>query len=91
MSKHIKLTSKNAGEYFYLEKLTPEKTLDTFECSISEYNDYLIKDAVRSFNDHIAKTWLLCETKTGKITAYMSLIMWVKLLIVMKIIVLPDS
>ena len=75
MSRRIKLTSKNAGEYFYLEKLTPEKSMGSFNCSISEYNDYLFKDAIRSLSDHIAKTWLLCEQKTGKTAAYMSLIM----------------
>jgi len=75
MSSRIKVTVKNAADYFYLEKLTPEKSLDSFLCPIAEYNDYLAKDAIRSLKDHIAKTWLLCEQKTGKIAAYISLIM----------------
>ncbi|WP_461257532.1 hypothetical protein, partial [Treponema sp. R80B11-R83G3] len=33
------------------------------------------KDALRSMNDHVALTWLLTERLTGKIAAYMSLIM----------------
>jgi len=75
MSSRPKITTKNVSDYFFLEKLTPEKPSLLFECSIEEYNDYLFHDAVRSLKDHIAKTWLLCEHKTGKIAAYMSLIM----------------
>ena len=75
MNKPIKLTSKNVSDYFYLEKLTPKRSFEPFNCRITEYNDYLIQDAIRSLKDHIAKTWLLCENKTGNIAAYMSLIM----------------
>jgi len=75
MSRPIRITSKNVTDYFYLEKLTPEKPPVFFVCPIDEYNDYLLHDAIRSLNDHVAKTWLLCEHKTGKIASYMSLIM----------------
>jgi len=75
MSSRLKITTKNVRDYFFLEKLTPEKPSFLFKCSIEEYNDYLFHDAIRSLKDHIAKTWLLCEHKTGKIAAYMSLIM----------------
>jgi len=75
MNNHIKVTTKNVTDYFYLEKLTPERSFGSFLCPVTEYNDYLIKDAIRSLKDHIAKTWLLCEQKTGKIAAYVSLIM----------------
>ena len=75
MSQRIKITSKNAEDYFHLEKLSPEKPPASFECLIAEYNDYLLLDATRSLKDHIAKTWLLREQKTGEIAAYMSLIM----------------
>ena len=75
MSGRIKVTSKNILDYFYLEKLAPEKHLDSFVCPIAEYNEYLSLDSIRSLKDHIAKTWLLCELKTGEIAAYMSLIM----------------
>jgi len=75
MNKRVKITSKNVQVYFYLEKFVPEKPPISFKCSVIEYNDYLFHDALRSLNDHIAKTWLLREQKTGKIAAYMSLIM----------------
>ena len=75
MSQRIKITPKNVEDYFYLEKLSSEKTLGIFMCLINEYNDYLFLDAIRSLKDHIAKTWLLCDKVTGKIAAYMSLIM----------------
>jgi hypothetical protein len=75
MSSRLKITTKNVRDYFFLEKLTPEKPSFLFKCPIDEYNDYLFHDAIRSLKDHIAKTWLLCEYKTGNIAAYMSLIM----------------
>jgi hypothetical protein len=75
MNKRIKITSKNVQSLFFLEKLVPEKPPVFFECPIAEYNDYLFQDAISSLKDHIAKTWLLREQKTGKIAAYMSLIM----------------
>ena len=75
MNKRIKITSKNVQGFFFLEKLVPEKPPGSFECPRAEYNDYLFHDALRSLNDHVAKTWLLRERKTGKIAAYMSLIM----------------
>jgi len=60
---------------FKLEPFTPSKPLQNFHCPITEYNDYLYNDALRSMNDHIALTWLLTERSTDKIAAYMSLIM----------------
>jgi ribosomal protein S18 acetylase RimI-like enzyme len=74
MSSQIKIGSKNAGDYFFLEPLFLEKTLSSFNCSVAEYNEYLFQDAMRSQKDHIAKTWLLREQETGSISAYMSLI-----------------
>jgi hypothetical protein len=74
MNSRINITSKNAGDYFYLEPLSTEKPLVSFKCPIDEYNDYLFHDANRSLNDHIAKTWLLWELASDKIAAYMSLI-----------------
>ena len=75
MTNRIKITSKNALDYFYLINLASEKSFAPFDCQISEYNYYLKHDAIRSLNDHIAKTWLLCDNATGNIAAYMSLIM----------------
>jgi hypothetical protein len=75
MSSRLKITANNAGDYFYLEPLSPDKIPLSFKCQIAEYNDYLFQDAIRSKNDHVAKTWLLWELKTGEAAAYMSLIM----------------
>jgi hypothetical protein len=75
MKQRITITSKNAPEHFYFEKLNPDITIGSFNCHIAEYNDYLFNDSIRSLKDHIAKTWLFREYKTGKISAYMSLIM----------------
>jgi hypothetical protein len=64
MSNRIKITSKNIEDYFYLEKLVPEKPPVSFRCLVVEYNDYLFQDAIRSFKDHIVKTErhdLLCS------------------------------
>jgi hypothetical protein len=75
VSSRVKITIKNGGDYFYLEPLDLENLPVSFECPIAEYNDYLFQDAPRSKNDHIALTWLLIERSTGKVAAYMSLIM----------------
>jgi hypothetical protein len=71
----IKISLANAKNYFYLEPLKVNNGLRDFNCSIAEYNYYLINDALRSMDDHIALTWLLTERATGKIAAYMSIIM----------------
>ena len=63
----------HANEY-KLEPLISSMFLQSFSCPIEEYNEYLFKDALRSQNDSIAKTWLLRERATGNIAAYMSLI-----------------
>jgi hypothetical protein len=63
------------SDVFKIERLVPTKSCSSFNCSIAEYNGYLVNDALRSMNDHIALTWLLTERATGKIAAYMSLIM----------------
>ena len=60
---------------FRLVPLTSAIDLSEFSCIVDEYNDYLHKDALQSQNDHIARTWLLRERASGKIAAYMSLIM----------------
>jgi len=74
MSSRIAIDYRNGNTLFYFDQLTPGTMLDSFSCSISEYNDYLFKDALRSQNDHIALTWLLRERTTDSIAAYMSLI-----------------
>jgi hypothetical protein len=74
MNDPIRITSANASKYFYLEPLTPEKEIMNFECSVEEYNEYIFEDAPISWQDHIAKTWLLRELETDSLAAYMSLI-----------------
>jgi GNAT superfamily N-acetyltransferase len=75
MNHRIEIIPKNANTYFYFQSLTSVTVYGSFDCGISEYNDYLFRDSLRSFNDHIAFTWLLTERSTGKTAAYMSLIM----------------
>ena len=70
----IQFGKKESVILFKLEPLVPSIDLSGFSCFIGEYNEYLYKDALHSQNDHIARTWLLRERSTGKITAYMSLI-----------------
>jgi len=71
----IKINLANVRSYFYLEPLKVNSDLQGFNCSITEYTDYLVNDALRSMSDHIALTWLLTERATGRIAAYMSLVM----------------
>jgi hypothetical protein len=59
---------------FLLEQLTGKTRLNSFSCSIEEYNEYLLQEAVRSQKDQMALTWLFCERATGNIAAFMSLI-----------------
>jgi len=75
MSHRNEIIPKNANDYFYFQALSSSTVCDNFDCGISEYNDYLVNDALRSMNDHIALTWLLTERATGRIAAYMSLVM----------------
>ena len=70
----IQFGRKEHFSAFNLEPLTASMPLDNFSCRIDEYNEYLVRDALRSQNDHIALTWLLRERTTNVITAYMSLI-----------------
>ena len=75
MSKRINLVLENADDYFCFQSFKSPSTCKDFDCGIPEYNDYLLNDALRSMNDYIALTWLLTERSTGKVAAYMSLIM----------------
>jgi GNAT superfamily N-acetyltransferase len=74
MNTPITVSHRNGNTLFYFEQLSSITLLDSFSCFITEYNDYLFDDALRSQNDHIALTWLLRERTTDAITAYMSLI-----------------
>jgi len=59
---------------FSLEQLSGKINLNSFSCSIEEYNEYLRNEAERSQNDQMALTWLFRERSSGAIVAYMSLI-----------------
>jgi hypothetical protein len=61
-------------KFFMLEQLREKTCLDSFACSIDEYNEYLSNEALRSQRDHMALSWLFRERSTGAIAAYMSLI-----------------
>jgi ribosomal protein S18 acetylase RimI-like enzyme len=74
MSSRIAINHRNGDAYFYLEHLSSIVPVADFSCAIEEYNDYLLEDALRSQNDHIALTWFLRERTAGTIVAYMSLI-----------------
>jgi len=74
MRRPVTINLKNGDKYFYLEQLVSNTVPDGFSCAISEYNDYLYNDALRSQSDHVALTWLLRERTTNIIIAYMSLI-----------------
>jgi hypothetical protein len=71
----IQYGKKEGFTLFRLVPLTPSLDLSGFSCPVDEYNEYLRKEALKSQNDHIARTWLLRERTTDKIIAYMSLIM----------------
>jgi ribosomal protein S18 acetylase RimI-like enzyme len=59
---------------FTLERLRSSANLAGFTCPITEYNDWLTQDALRSQADLIAATYLLHECSTGAIAAYMALV-----------------
>jgi hypothetical protein len=71
----VRFGSKEGLTIFRLDPLIPAIVLSHFACPVEEYNEYLYQDALRSQNDHVARTWLLRERGTGVIAAYMSLIM----------------
>jgi ribosomal protein S18 acetylase RimI-like enzyme len=74
MNPNIKKSIITDKRFFSLEQLTRKTRLDNFFCSIEEYNNYLLQEALRSQNDQMALTWLLTERSNGDISAYMSLI-----------------
>ena len=74
MSHTAKKSILTDKRLFSLEILGERICLDSFNCQIGEYNDYLFSEALRSQKDQMALTWLLCERSTGAVAAYMSLI-----------------
>jgi len=74
MIKPQAVTLENGKKLFTIEILNSDIPVNHFDCHINEYNDYLVKEALRSQNDHIALTWLLREKTSRGVVAYMSLI-----------------
>jgi ribosomal protein S18 acetylase RimI-like enzyme len=75
MNSRIPITWENSNDYFYLERLNASSSLDGFASPLTEYDEYLFQDALRSQDDHVALTWLLRENSGGNAAAYMALIM----------------
>jgi hypothetical protein len=74
VSKRIIVDHNNGSSLFVLSRLsTPVKT-GAFECSIAEYNEYLIHEAWRAQSEFVATSWLLRGRDEDHIAAYMSLI-----------------
>jgi hypothetical protein len=74
VNKQTTVTIKNGPDLFVLERLVPTFSLDVFDCSIAEYNEYLTQEAQRAQNELISVSWLLHERRNGSLAAYMSLI-----------------
>lgn len=74
MSARRIVDAQNGPALFVLNRLSPSAKLDTFSCSIGEYNLYLEQEALKSQDDMIAVTYLLQERNGGASAAYMSLI-----------------
>jgi hypothetical protein len=75
MAGRIQFNKNLAVADYELGPLTDTFPLSAFFCPVEEYTNYILKDALRSQKDHIAKTWILWERAAGSIAAYMSLIM----------------
>jgi ribosomal protein S18 acetylase RimI-like enzyme len=74
VSKRVSVSFDNGPSLFTLNRLSSTAELETFDCSIKEYNEYLIQEAHRAQSEYIAITWLLRERKNGNLASYMSLI-----------------
>jgi ribosomal protein S18 acetylase RimI-like enzyme len=74
VSRRLIVDTKNGPSLFLLERLSSVDKLETFECSILEYSEYLIKEALKAQNEFVALTWVLHERESGSLAAYMSLI-----------------
>jgi hypothetical protein len=48
VSKRALVDIKNGPSLFILERLSPSDNLDLFDCSIREYNEYLIQEAQKA-------------------------------------------
>jgi ribosomal protein S18 acetylase RimI-like enzyme len=74
MSARISVDERNGPLIFSTDRLVTPVDLESFACSIPEYSEWLVRDALRSQDDLIAATYLLREYSTGAIAAYMALV-----------------
>jgi len=70
----ITINSDSGLSFFALDRLNSPVGLETFTCSVLEYNEWLIKEAFQSQDDLMAATYLLHERSTGEIASYMALL-----------------
>jgi hypothetical protein len=68
MIPNVKKPIINDKRLFSLEQLTQKTRLDSFSCTIEEYNEYLFQEALQSQNDQMTFTWLLLERPPEPIT-----------------------
>jgi hypothetical protein len=52
MRQEFAKTSRS--DEFKIESLSSAASCKDFDCAVAEYNEYLMHDALRSMNDHIA-------------------------------------
>jgi hypothetical protein len=74
MSTPYILSYQEFKKLFTLDRLSSSADLAGFTCPITEYNEWLTQDALHSQDDLIATTYLLRESSTGAIAAYMALV-----------------
>ena len=71
----ILVTPENYGKYFVIEKLNSAHRIDDFNGdNANEYTLFLKQDALKHQESHISNTFVLVETKSKAIAAYISLI-----------------
>jgi hypothetical protein len=71
----ILITPENFSNYFIIEKLNAEHRIGDFNGdNINEYTLFLKQDALKHQESHISNTFVLIETESKSVAAYISLI-----------------
>ena len=71
----ILITPENYGDYFAIEKLNASHRIGDFNSdNVNEYTLFLKQDALKHQGSHISNTFVLVETETLAVAAYISLI-----------------
>jgi hypothetical protein len=71
----ILVTTENYGNFFVIEKLNNNHRTENFNGNnTNEYTLFLKQDALKHQESHISNTFVLIETKSKSIAAYVSLI-----------------